>query len=224
MVQQVVGPITLEGPQAFVDLGKAALDLCVDRWPQLLKADVLMSYVEQIPNQQPWVEGLWRGGARHGFAKQFYRLNGKPKNMKMMYLTLHEILGHPSDQDKMDGKRGQARALMHPKPDDWRDVDGKDGMNAYWHFPFECYANRMVEALTKGVVRSPYDDDYTRYIYDQDLDELLEIPFSTAPLAAAVAGESDEKHTPPDEIVEYPAPQIFDYYKRLERIRKAATL
>jgi hypothetical protein len=215
-----MGRIIFEGPQAFVDLGKRARDLCDDRWPNLLKSDIGLAFVDQIPGAPEWAVGLWRGGTREGFVRTLRRRDGTPRAMTIMYLTLHEGLGHPSDQDRMSGRRGTARRLMHPFPDSWRDVDQYTGMTGYWHLPFECYANRLVEGLTQGAVRSPYDDDYTRWIPDGDLDKLIAIPLDDFVAFAAVDPDSADD-TVPDEIVEPPPdPRLLEALERLQQSRQ----
>lgn len=209
--------IIWEGPDEFVDLGKRAVGLCDARWPGLLKKDITLSFVDAIPNAPEWAQGLWRGGQRHGFIKNMRRKDGRPKSNLIQYLSIHEGLGHPSDQDRMDGKRGPARRLMIPRPDGWRDTDAFYGMEAYWHYPFECYANRLVEALTGGAIRSPYDDDYTRWIPDADLPKLLELPLASGDMFAAEADNGG----PPEDIIEPPPdPRYLEALNRLHKARR----
>lgn len=169
------GLIVLTGPRDYVDIGVSIISRTIVPPQDLLNETVTCSYVDAIPGAPSWAEGLYRGGTRDAYVRKMALKDGTPKVNKVEYTTLHEIFGHATDQDKLDGKRGKVRALMSPRPDAWRDVDGATGMQAYWRYPFECFANRMAEFVVAHAVRSPYDDNYTRYIYNRDGDELLSI-------------------------------------------------
>ncbi len=176
------GLITVDGPQQFVDLAFEALAL-VDVDPVLLlNAPVRVQFVDKLaPPAPPFAEGLWRRRPRRADLVMLRRPDGSPRAGRLRYHVLHEVFGHATDLDRLDGKRARVRALMAPGPSTWSDVDGLDGMAAYWRLPSECFANRMVEAITKGRVRSPFDDDYTRWIPDARLADLVAIVVEPPP-------------------------------------------
>lgn len=152
-------------------------------WPRLLRAPVTLMVVDSIA-KPIWAEGKWSGSSRTARVKRLYREGGKPKANRVRYTALHEAAGHGSDEDVLGkAKRQGIMELMDPRPDSWSDVDGLEGMRAYWRLPPECYANRMVEALTAGRVTSPFDDDYTRTIPNAKLNELLNRAMLPAPAA-----------------------------------------
>lgn len=170
------GLVTIHGPGDFVQLGLDALAQVIVPIELLIAGPMSLSYVEQIgPPAPTWAKGYFRSGARRADIRQVRRSDGRPRRALVQYLTLHELLGHGSDLDVLDNKRPAIRKLMSPYPTSWGDDDGRTGMARYWHLPSECYANRLVEALTQGQVRSPYDDDYTRWIPNAALDDLVEL-------------------------------------------------
>ena len=128
-----------------------------------------------------FAEALWKGAQRTAYVRTLKRPDGSTRSGRVAYHTLHEVFGHGVDDDRMHGKRKAARKLMRPYPTSWSDVDGLKGMAAYWRLPSECFANRMVEAITHGVVRSMFDDDYTRTIPDEWLDELVDLVLTQPP-------------------------------------------
>jgi hypothetical protein len=177
MVTEAHGPlITITGDPAFVAIGHSALDMVTVPLERLLTKPATLRFVDQIGKPAPpWATGFWRGKPRIGDVRKQFRTDGTPKVGIIRYLSLHELLGHGSDEDVLAGKRARIMALMEPRPGTWVDDDDLTGFAKYWRLPFEAYANRLVEAITAGKVRSPYDDDYTRNIPDNRLADLVTI-------------------------------------------------
>jgi len=168
--------ITLKGPAEFVAQGQRALELVDVPLEELLTKPTTIRYVANIGLPAPsWSKGFWRSRIHTADVRQLRRPDGSVAVGQIRYLTIHEALGHGSDDDVLAGKRRSIMDLMDPRPSSWTDGGNRTGMARYWHLPFECYANRLVEALTAGHVRSGYDDDYTRWIRDVDLEKLVDL-------------------------------------------------
>jgi hypothetical protein len=195
------GLVTLDGPSHFVAVGIEALNLITIPLGQLLARPATVNYPSNWAHG--WAQGLWKGSARRALVKQMRRSDGGPKPNLIRYLTIHELLGHGVDGDRMRGKRARARDMMEPHPSGWSDSDGRTGMARYWRLPSECFANRMVEALTDHRVRSPFDDDYTRTIPDAKLDRLVDLVLEDS-------DEPDEPTDPPIEPEPEPPPDALD--------------
>jgi hypothetical protein len=199
--------------KGFGRIVQDAMEMVSDEtWRKLLAGKPLeVLLVDKIANPA-WAEGLWRSTPRRAVIRRQYRGDGQPKRGRVQYIALHEIAGHGSDSSSLGSKKRNAvMALMDPKPGHWRDRGSASSgsMAGYWALPSESYANRLVEALTLGEVRSPFDDDYTRTIADKHLDELLRI----------VAG-ADEPSPTPDPEPEPPLnPELAELGRMLEEAR-----
>lgn len=164
----------------FVDVITAGLDKIDVPLDELVSSHLTVRVVASIA-KPAWAEGKWRQADRLALVRAMRRSDGKPRYNKVQYTAIHEI-GHAVDDDRLAGKRADVMALMTPQPSKWNDDDNlADPMARYWRLPSEVFANRLVEAITGGQVRSPYDDDYTRWIPDRKLDELVSIVRRQAP-------------------------------------------
>lgn len=168
LATQVVDLVTVQGPPDFVALGVKVLEDVkavngADVLTQLLGGQAAeVRYVQKIGAPAPvWAKGYWRSGPRRAAVRQLRRSDGKPKYRLLRYLTVHELLGHGSDDSVLDGKRRACRFTMTPRPSSWDDVDGATGMDAYWRLPSEAYADALAMELL-GLTESPYSDDYLR--------------------------------------------------------------
>lgn len=210
------GLITVEDDKPDAGFGRIVTDAIelvpAETWTKLLAGKPATVRLVDSLESPVWAEGKWNGGSRTARVKRMYRGDGKPRRNKVAYTALHELAGHGSDSSSMGaGKRTRIMALMTPRPSHWRDTGSADPdtMAGYWALPYESYANRLVEALTLGEIRSPYDDDYTRVIEEKHLDELLRI----------VAGEDQPTPAPEPEPEPPDNPELAEILRMLEASR-----
>lgn len=184
----------------FHDIAAQAVGyVATDIWGYLLNRKACRLLLVDAIAKPSWAEGRWKQSTRTAQVRRMYASNGEPRANRVRYTVLHELAGHGSDSFGLDAKdRSAAMALMSPKPSSWADVDGAEGMRAYWRLPSESYANRLVEALVGKRVSSPYDDDYIRKIPDSSLAKLKDIAIreTAAPIPPAEEPIEEPPPTP----------------------------
>jgi hypothetical protein len=213
------GLVTLideEGGDAFIELGVEAIEDVKADFPWdgrgeekagLLRHPVKVIYQANIENP-PWAEGKYNGvnDGFHMIRIKKIKKDGHPAYAKIRYYTLHEI-NHAIDADSLDGEDKSAiQALMDPRPSGWKDAKGGD---SYWHLPSESFANRLVEAMVvpASEITSMFDDDYTRKITNEELDDL----YATVLRGETHTGDGGE------EVVDPPPPTTAELQGRIDQ-------